>query len=306
MRKKSVLLASVSLALLIGLMGTVAVWARSDAEKNPPHAVARALTEETSAGDKVKGHHFDGYGEVMQSVDAGFLTSQGPSFVSDDEIIREVQALVARWEEAALQSLGWFHVVTQYDREKDTVDTLPNGQPIPLDYVMESWYLLDEQGQATTAVSIMKDMNGREVQVSIFCESMWQNLTLDLQYTGEPFTPRLDFGFGQIVAQAPSWGSTLSRSEGILDDEQVLTFAIHDEFDNPVQIAGFEKPVAGGGRRAYFDPESGETIYVERVLLMADGEERVVGRSEILTWEKVTAPPANVLALLEQRGEVNR
>ena len=40
MRKKSVLLVSVSLALLVGLVGTVVVWAQSGAEKNPPHAVS--------------------------------------------------------------------------------------------------------------------------------------------------------------------------------------------------------------------------------------------------------------------------
>ena len=40
MRKKSVLLASVSLALLVGLIGTAAVWAQSGAKENPPHAVS--------------------------------------------------------------------------------------------------------------------------------------------------------------------------------------------------------------------------------------------------------------------------
>jgi len=39
-RKKSVLLASVSLALLVGLVGTAMVWAQPGAEKNPPHAVS--------------------------------------------------------------------------------------------------------------------------------------------------------------------------------------------------------------------------------------------------------------------------
>jgi hypothetical protein len=49
MRKKSALLTSVGLALLVGLVGTAVVWARSGAEKNPPHAVARSLTEEEAA-----------------------------------------------------------------------------------------------------------------------------------------------------------------------------------------------------------------------------------------------------------------
>ncbi len=40
MRKKSVLLASVGLAMLVGLVGTLVVWAQSGAEENPPHAVS--------------------------------------------------------------------------------------------------------------------------------------------------------------------------------------------------------------------------------------------------------------------------
>jgi hypothetical protein len=80
-------------------------------------------------------HYFDSYGEAMQSVDADFLTSQDLLSVSEDEVIQEMQTLVARWENAVLQGPGWFHVVTQYDRERDKIGSLPNGQPIPMDYI---------------------------------------------------------------------------------------------------------------------------------------------------------------------------
>ena len=55
MRKKSVLWVSVGLALLVGLIGTVVVWAQSGAGSDPPYAVARALTEEEAAAGEGMG-----------------------------------------------------------------------------------------------------------------------------------------------------------------------------------------------------------------------------------------------------------
>ncbi len=66
MRKKSVLLASVSLAVLVGLVGTAVVWAQSGAKRDPPYAVARALTEEeAAAGEEMEVLYFDSFEEAM-------------------------------------------------------------------------------------------------------------------------------------------------------------------------------------------------------------------------------------------------
>jgi len=86
MRKKSVLSASVSLALLVGLIGTAVVWAQSGAEKNPPHAVARALTEkELAAGEEMEAHYFDSYEEAMEFIGADSADFQPPAAGDVDE-----------------------------------------------------------------------------------------------------------------------------------------------------------------------------------------------------------------------------
>ncbi len=80
MRKKSVLWVSVSLALLVGLVGVVVVWAQSGAEENPPHAVARALTEEElAAGEEMEVHYFDSYEEAMEFTGADPADFQPPT-----------------------------------------------------------------------------------------------------------------------------------------------------------------------------------------------------------------------------------
>jgi len=86
MRKKSVLLASVSLALLVGLVGMAVVWAQSGAEENPPHAVARALTEEElAAGEEMQVHYFDSYEEAMEFTGASPADFQAPAAGDADE-----------------------------------------------------------------------------------------------------------------------------------------------------------------------------------------------------------------------------
>ncbi len=80
MRKKSVLLASVSLAVLVGLVGVVVVWAQAGAEENPPHTVARTLTkEELAAGEEMEAHYFDGFEEAMKFIGADPANFQPPA-----------------------------------------------------------------------------------------------------------------------------------------------------------------------------------------------------------------------------------
>jgi hypothetical protein len=86
MRKKSVLLVSVSLALLVGLVGTLVVRAQFGTEENPPHAVARALTEEElAAGEEMEVHFFDSFEESMEFIGADPADFQPPAAGGADE-----------------------------------------------------------------------------------------------------------------------------------------------------------------------------------------------------------------------------
>ena len=219
----------------------------------------------------------------------------------EQEAIRQaVQTLVARWSDAVLPSSGWLHVVTHHTRDKDKTSLLPNGQPIPLNYISETWYRLDDRGQVVEAVALMRSEEGQPIQVGTFRENTWRNLTVGEKWKGEPFTPRLDLGFSADVARAPEWGSTLDRRMVTWAGRPAMRFVMRDEFAPPRRIEGYAQPVVRGERRAWFDPDSGALLLLERVLVMADGTERVVERVEPVTIERGVEPPAEVLALLQQ------
>jgi hypothetical protein len=304
MRKKSVLLASVSLAVLVGLVGVVVVWAQSGAEENPPHTVARALTEEElAAGEEMEVQYFDSYEEAMEFIGADPADFQPPAAgdADDQETIRQaIQTLVAQWSGTVLQGSGWLHMVTHHMRDKDRVSSLPNGEAIPLNYISETWYHLNDQGQAVEVIAFMCSEDGEPVQISTFRGNIWRNLTVGEKWGGEPFTPRLDLGFSADAAQAHEWGSTLSQQMVTLAGRTALRFTMRDEFGSPLLMEGYAQPVISAERRAYFDTRSGALLLLERVLVAADGKERVVERAEPITIEYGVETPAEVLAFLQQ------
>mgnify|MGYP001112394238 CR=1 FL=1 len=241
----------------------------------------------------------DSFEEAVQSGNADSKV-QAPTTISDNEI-EEMQTLTTRWENAVLQVPGWFHIVTQHDRNKDQVGNLPNGQPIPLDYVSDTWYQLNDKGVTVAVVAMMKEMGGQLVQVSTFRDGIWRNLTLNEKWPGEAFTPRLDFGFSKEVAQIQP--SALNRQEETIAGRSVLIFTIHDDFARPIQMEGYKKPMTNADISAAFDPQTGQMLYLERVLVTVEGERWVSQRVDVLTVER-TEPPPNTLTFLNQ--EVTR
>jgi hypothetical protein len=300
MRRKSALLASVSLAVLVGLIGTIVVWAQSGAEENPPLAswVRQVVLEPIRPGE-----HSSANAAQQAAVDAPIpvLVPPGRSEATDDQetICQAIQTLVAQWSDTVLQGSGWLHMVTHHMRDKDRVSSLPNGQVIPLDYLSETWYHLNDQ-EAVEVIAFMRSEDGEPVQISTFRGNIWRNLTIGEKWGGEPFTPRLDLGFSADAAQAHGWGSALSQQTVTLAGRPALRFTMRDEFGSPLLMEGYAQPVISAERRAYFDARSGALLLLERVLVTADGKERVVERVDPTTIEYGVEPPAEVLALLQQ------
>jgi hypothetical protein len=252
-----------------------------------------AFSPELSAANKARQ-------AVTDASDSGSVSASRPGFADGQEAIhRTIQTLATTWSDAVLASNGWLHVTTHHTRDKDKVSILPNGQTIPLNYVSDTWYRL-EQGQVVEVIAFMRAEDGEPVQISTFRDNTWRNLTVGEKWGGEPFAPRLDLGFSADAAQAQAWGSILSRQPMTLAGKTALRFTLRDEFASPVQLEGYAQPATSAERHAYFDPQSGALLLLERVLVMADGKERVVERVDQITIQQGAEPPAEVLAVLQQ------
>ena len=213
---------------------------------------------------------------------------------------QEVQSLLAKRQSEILQGAEWIHVVELHQRNKETAGSLSNGQQIPLNYILETWYHLNGAGEVFEMVNMMKSENNEIVQVSIYADATWQNLTVGETWQGDPPALNLDYGFSNDLAMAPSWGSTTSREENTLSDgTSALIFSIRDKFDQPTKIEGHEKLIIRGETRVHFDAQSGALLSLDRIFVAENGERYYAEQMKVLTFEKSDPPSDDVLKYLE-------
>lgn len=242
-------------------------------------------------------------GVQMSASALGPMTSVR-SDVPQEDALETLQNLIARWSAAILRPEGgWLHMVTHHTRYKDQVGSLPNGQAIPLNYISDTWYHLNDQGQAVEVVALMRSEDGRTIQAATFRDNVWRNLTVGEKWKGEPFSPRLDLGFSADATQALQWGTPLIQEMVTWEERKALRFTIKEQFTSPLSIEGYASSVIGAERRAYFDAQSGSLLLFERYLVFLDGKEHLVEKVVPIIYEFDVKPPLEVLALLQQEVE---
>lgn len=223
-----------------------------------------------------------------------------PSVTNAAMLSQEVQSLLAKRQSEVLQGAEWIHVVELHQRNKETAGSLSTGQPIPLNYILETWYHLNGEGKVFEFVNMMKSETNEIVQVSIYANAIWQNLTVGETWQGDPPTLNLDYGFSNDLAMSPSWGSTVNREENMLSDgTSALVFSIRDEFDQPTKIEGYEKLIIRGETRVHFDAQSGALLSWDRIFVDENGEQFYSEQMKVQTFEKSDPPPNDVLKYLE-------
>ncbi|MFH1635406.1 MAG: hypothetical protein ABIG63_15560 [Chloroflexota bacterium] len=216
------------------------------------------------------------------------LTENSPD---QQTIINEVQALTTQWEETLLSSPGWVHLALHHYSTEDH-GSLPNGQPILNDRLDESWYLLDYFGMVITSILTMNDLDGNPFQISVMQDGVARNLTLGEENTFDPYPLKLDNGFAQHAAQSPTLGSNLTRRQITLGDgRSAVQFTLHEG-----------QPPSGQPKieeEAMYDPASGALLGL--ALYKLDTSERtIIWQVIYLAAERVSLPPAEALAYLEQ------
>lgn len=223
------------------------------------------------------------------------------SDVPQEDALETLQNLIARWSAAILRPEGgWLHMMTHHTRYKDQAGSLPNGQAIPLNYISDTWYHLNDQGQAVEVIALMRSEDGRTIQAATFRDNVWRNLTVGEKWEGEPFSPRLDLGFSTDAIQALQLGTPLIQEMVTLEGRKALRFTIKEQFASPLSMEGYAQSAIGAERRAYFDAQSGSLLLYERCLVFSDGKERLVEKVVPIIYEFDVKPPIEVLALLQQ------
>mgnify|MGYP001100005020 CR=1 FL=1 len=281
MRKKSVLLASVGLVLLVGLIGTAVVLAQGGEDWQQPvesevgSQPVEEATEETHRTSEVSipdGMSAKESAKVASQIDTGSTVT--------------MEALVQNWEQNLLGKEGWLHLKGKHYVAREPGSTLPNGAPLPEIYISESWYNLDEMGNVHQALSLMLDESGREIQRSMFKEGQWENITLQTKAPSSgDHRVHVDFGVLQKLEIARELELDVREWTESVGDTDHFVVAIEQELDAPVKVLSCPEPVEGSEFKATFDSQTGQLLYTESTLLTSSGSRFVSNRLTLLMAE---------------------
>lgn len=226
-----------------------------------------------------------GSGDSSQSLD---LVSTPSNEEAGQKILlsTEIQSMFLAKEKELLKP-GWLHIVYKTSLRPDVSrGDLTEGVPFPSEYIIEDWFLLDEENYVVEAVTFMRDLDGGALlQKSIFIDGTWINTTLNDKVTVGEFKPSID---GGLLTLAIAGDTVLDKYEIRVDDQKMIVYEMKNEYQ------GSEKNIQQIVTRLYFSA-NGDFVESETVLVENDGSEVFESATKFLVMENVSDPAADVI-----------
>lgn len=244
--------------------------------------------------------------ETISSLDSGEIGSkQLPAsnmFVNESQKngnaqnLAERDRLVTDWRASVAGQNGWLHMKVLYDRELDGGGILPNGVPIPQDYISELWYKLSDGYRVTQMVNFMWDLEGNLVQVATYRDGYWRNFSDNSKVAGTlPDWPQDDrFIAGNVFY------NKITRED--ISSAETATAVFAYQYGHPAisfDEAGLENiAITGGIIQETIDAATGQVISVSTAHFLADGSEIFADEYTYLLVEVIDDLPTNVAEYL--------
>lgn len=212
-----------------------------------------------------------------------------------DKLLQEIQSQVEGTNKKYLKN-GWLHVVYQTKNSVASDGTIGDGISIPTEYIMEDWYLLEDDGATkTSAVSFMRDTAGNIVQYSVLYKGKWYNKTLNDITDASPFGPKIDFGFANRAAEMPQ---SINKQE--LKTENLVLYTLPIQLAAPIQLEGYDQPTQGTVEKAYFHADGSGLFKLETYMILPDGNQVLDSVTTILVLDNLETPPDEIVKILEE------
>jgi hypothetical protein len=197
---------------------------------------------------------------------------------------------------------GWVHIVETitHDLDRELFSTLPNGTPVPLAHVLETWaHLTGTPRVISQHIIYLRDLQGTILETSVYDGGVAWN-SASGQRAAQPNAPAgaFDRRFGASVSEFLQVGAAVNQALVTRDNEDFIQIIVDYRFEAPSQYEDYTQAVAGQLIHADFDSNGGQLRRLDWVMRLADGSERNYGRWEIVLEAGVT-PPDAVLAELE-------
>ena len=213
------------------------------------------------------------------------------------DAVAKVKQLISKAEKQYL-SEGWLHMSSSTKAFSTEQQTFPDGSPIPTEWTNESWILLDKHGDAIKAVSVQDTGNPQLLQISVYENGAWTNISLGMTSEPEKYHPTLS---GGILDTASNYKDIVkfSTDSSVVNGQNTFVFTTEENLNMPVSDAS-NKQIYGNVVKYYFAESSGLLVQIENYNINSTGTLEISQRILTNVTEKVTEPPANILAYFTQ------
>lgn len=228
---------------------------------------------------------------IVQAQDASPEKAQEQLALSE-----QVHALSDKWANM-YQKAGWIHVVMHQTTDYDAENIRPDGQPAPDDFITEDWILLDDKGQEVKGIFLQRDISGEIIQVSVLKDNAWFNLTFgNIIPAPDNLIYTLDFGFPEIADRLKN---ELKETTENIKGKELIKYSAEEKYTRPFKFLDFNNEVISIDTQAFYN-EDGQVELYQTIVNFQDGSQRKSSMVEVLTFEQVAAPPAEILNYLDQ------
>ncbi len=208
------------------------------------------------------------------------------------ESIAKVKQLISKAEKE-YSTEGWLHISSSTKAFSTAQQTFPDGSPIPTEWTNESWILLDKHGDAVKAINIQDTGDPRLMQISVYENGTWTNISLGMTNEPEKYHPTFD---GGILDTASTYKDIVkfSTETSAVNGQNTFVFTTEENLNTPTS-EGNNKQIYGNVVKYYFAESSGLLVQIENYNINSTGELEILQRILMNVMEKVTQPPANIL-----------
>ncbi|MFZ3070061.1 MAG: hypothetical protein WA110_02940 [Anaerolineaceae bacterium] len=198
---------------------------------------------------------------------------------------------------------GWLHIA--YENESflsDPRSVLPDGTPVPTKSVTDKWLFLNDEDYVVEEVTIDDTGDPATTQIVVFRNGVVTNLTFPT-LTSEQEAYQLHtlgrLNFDALTIRVED-GQDLDLFETEVDGEAVVVFSRSDRYDPPVTFGKSPTQISETIHQYSYLKATGLPFMAEKYYVYPSGERVLKQRTTYVTFEKVDAPPAEILTYLEE------
>lgn len=217
--------------------------------------------------------------------------------VNADKIIN----MINTWKTKNAPKNQWVHHVYSVTLKESNGVLLPNGQLMPLTFINDDWFYLNQAGLVEKGVFTVKDTEGNILQQSAYQNNIMVNFTFGDRQEGQPPYPaNIDLGFGAMIQEARNKGLTIKESLAANQaGKPGLVYLYSEGLKLPTQLGSEQVIVNSIQTQGSFDKATENFQQIQTIWILSDGSEVLYQTSQIISIESQEEAPSEILSILE-------